>query len=126
MKEKFISILAFRKYVPPILGGLREKKEYTTPLTDIRTPKLRNDHDGVRGVYPRASKSLQDHILNINAVINRELGHHMKAQLLASKLLGKCSVFWSQLAAEIDSFKLHLVTITYGEGSGVAGKAECW
>ena len=70
--------------------------------------------------------SCKDHILNINAVINRDLGHHMKAQLLASKLLGKCGVFWSQLAAEIESFKLHLVTITYGEGSGVAGKAECW
>ena len=26
----------------------------------------------------------------------------------------------------MEAFKLHLVTTTYGEGEGAAGKAECW
>ena len=41
---------------------------------------------------------------------------------MASEFLGKCDVFWSQLAAEIEVFQLHLVTTSYGEGEGVAGK----
>ena len=46
----------------------------------------------------------------------------MEVRLLASELLGKCGVFWSQLLAEIEAFQLHLVTKTYGEGAGAAGK----
>ena len=77
----------------PILGGLGEGKELTTPLTAIHTPKIWNAHDGVRGVYPRASNCLQDQILNLNSGINRYLGRHMEARLLESELLGKCGVF---------------------------------
>ena len=42
---------------------------------------------------------------------------------MACEFLGKCGVFWSQLATEIEAFQLHLVTKTYGEGSGKSGKA---
>ena len=97
-KEQLIFILVFKTDVPPILLGLGEGKELTTPLTSIRTPELWNSHDGVRGVYPRAYKSLRDYKLKLNEIINRYLGCHMEARLLASELLGKCSVFWSQLA----------------------------
>ena len=87
--------------MPPILGGLGEGKEFKTHLTDIRTPKIWNAHDGVRGVHLRASKSLQDQRLKLNKVINRYLGRHTEAHLLTSELLGKCGVLWSQLSAEI-------------------------
>ena len=65
----------------------------TTPLIDIRTPMLWNSRDGVRGVYPRASKSLQYQILKLNAGINRDLGPQMEERMLASKFLVKCGVF---------------------------------
>ena len=96
-----IVISVFKIDMPPILGGLGEGKESTTPLTSIRTPELWNAKDGVRGVYLRVSKSLKDHRMKINASFNRYLGLHMEARLLANELLGKCSVFWSQLPAEI-------------------------
>ena len=85
----------FKTDVPPILGGLGEGKESIKTLTAIHTPNTWNAHDGVRGVYPRESKSLQDQRLNLNSGINRELGRHMEARLLASEFLGKCGVFWS-------------------------------
>ena len=44
---------------------------------------------------------------------------------MSSELLGKCGVFWSQLPPEIEAFKLHLVTMTYGEGEVAEGKAVC-
>ena len=47
----------------------------------------------------------------------------MEARLLESELLGKCGVFWYQLASEIDTLQLHLVPTTYGEGEGESGKA---
>ena len=76
-KDKSIVILTFKTDVTPILGGLWEGKDSATPLTDIHTPELWNAHDGVRGVYPRASNSLKDQILKLNAGLNRELGRHM-------------------------------------------------
>ena len=91
-KEQPILISFLKTYLPPILGGLGEGKESTTPPIAILTPELWNAHDGVRGVYPRASKYLQDKRLKLNTGINRELGRHMKAWLLASELLGKCGV----------------------------------
>ena len=53
-RDQYIFILEFKIDVHPILGGLGEEKESTTLLTAIRTPKLWNDHDEVRGVYPQA------------------------------------------------------------------------
>ena len=47
----------------------------------------------------------------------------MEMQLLDSKLLGKCGVFWYQLDAEIEAFKPQSVKMTYGEGAGESGKA---
>ena len=47
----------------------------------------------------------------------------MEAQLLVSELLEKCGVFWSQLATEIEAFKINLVTTTHGEGAVAKGKA---
>ena len=82
-----------------------------------------NAHDRLRGVHPKVSKYLQDKILKLNGGIHQELGRHMEARLLESELPGKFGVFWSQLAAEIEAFQLHLVIPTYGEGAGVLGKA---
>ena len=93
-KEQSIVISAFKTDLPHILGGLGNGKESKTPLTDIRTPELWNFRGGVRGVYPRASKSLHDQRLKLNAGINIELGLHMEAQLMKSELLGKCGVLW--------------------------------
>ena len=45
---------------------------------------------------------------------------------MASELVGKCGVFWSQLAAEIEAFQMHLVTTTYGDGAIAEIKAGCW
>ena len=73
----------------------------TTPFAAIPTPDLWNAHDWVRGLYPRVSKYLQDQRLDLNTGINRELVRHMALRILASELLGKYSVFWSQLAAKI-------------------------
>ena len=81
-KEKSIVISDFKTDVLPILGGLGEGKESTTPLIAICTHKIWNAHDRVRGVYPRAYKSLQYQRLNINFGINREMGCHMEARLL--------------------------------------------
>ena len=114
-KEKSILISSLKTDLPPILGGLAEGKESTTSLTSIRTTEIWNDHYVVRVVYPRAAKYLQNQRLNINAGINRNMGHHMEARLLGSEFLGKCGVSWSQLATEIVAFQLHLVTTTYGE-----------
>ena len=49
----------------------------------------------------------------------------MEARMLKSEFLGNCGVFWYQHAAEIEAFQMHLVKMTYGEGSGAAGKLEC-
>ena len=79
----------------------------------------------VRGVYLRASKYIQDQRLKLNVGINREMGRHMEARIMTSEMLEKCGVLWSQLAAEIEEFQLHLVMTTYGEGVGASGKSEC-
>ena len=125
-KDKSIVISASKTNVPPILGVLGEGKESSTTLTDNCTPELWNAYDGLREVYHRESKSLQDQILKLNTGIKIDLGSHMEVQLLASELLGKLGVLWSQLAAEIKVFWLNLVTTTYGEWVGATGKAECW
>ena len=70
-KEGSIVISAFKKDMPPILGGFGEGNESAISLTAICTSDLRNSYDGVMGVYPRASKSLNYHRLKLNAVINR-------------------------------------------------------
>ena len=71
-KEQSIVISSFRTDIPPILGGLGEGKEISTPLTEIRTPELWNVNNGVRGVYNRASKLLHDHRIKLQAGINWE------------------------------------------------------
>ena len=86
--------LNFKTDVPPILGALCEGKESKTPLTTIINPELWNYHDGVSGMYPRASKYLGDQRIKLQAGINRELGVYMEAKLLDIELLGKCGVFW--------------------------------
>ena len=50
----------------------------------------------------------------------------METRLLASELLVKYGVLWSQLAAEIEAFQIHLVTSIFGDGTMASGKAECW
>ena len=112
--------------MPPTSGGLSEGKESTTPLTAIRNPELWNTHDGVIGVYPWASKYLGDHQIKIQAGINGDIGTHMEATLLASKLLGKCGVFWSHLAEEIEKLQMHLVNATYREDATAEGRADLW
>ena len=112
--------------MPPTSGGLSEGKESTTPLTAIRNTELWNTHDGVIGVYPWASKYLGDHQIKIQAGINGDIGTHMEATLLASKLLGKCGVFWSHLAEEIEKLQMHLVNATYREDATAEGRADLW
>ena len=87
-----LSYLLFKTDTLPILGRLIKGKEYTTPTTAIITPELCNTHGGFKGVYLRASKSLQDQRLKFQNVIGRELGGHTEAHLLVSELLGKCGV----------------------------------
>ena len=65
----------------------------TKLITAIRTPKLWNSQDGVRGVYQQAYKYLQEQRFNLNSVINRELGRQTEERLLSSELLGKYGVF---------------------------------
>ena len=74
------------------MWGLGEGKESSTPLTAIRKTELWNAPDGVRGVYPRASKSPHKQRIKLQAVINQELQMHTEARLLASELLSKCGV----------------------------------
>ena len=71
-------------------------------------------HNGVRGVYPMASKYIHDQIIKLQAGINQEFQKHTETRLLANKILGKCGVFWGKMAAEVEAFYLNLVTITYG------------
>ena len=66
-KEQYIVISSFKMDIPPLLRGLREGKDRSTPLTVIRTPELWNAHDGVRYVYPRASTSLHDQRIKLQA-----------------------------------------------------------
>ena len=75
---------------------------------------MRNLHDGVSGVLTRVSKSIHDHIIKLQAGINCEFKIHMESRLLESELLGKCGVFWSQMAAKVEVFHLNLVITTYG------------
>ena len=56
-KEQSIVILVFKTYVSTILGGGGERKESTTTLTDIRTSKVWNFHDEVRGGILREHSS---------------------------------------------------------------------
>ena len=100
-KEQYIVISAFKKYVPPTMGGFGEGKESATPLKAIISTEWCNVNGGVRRVFLRASKYLQYHRIKLQSGINREFQIHMEAQLLASKLLGKCGVFWYQLYADI-------------------------
>ena len=114
-KYQSIVILAFKTDIPTILGRLGEGKEISTLLTAIQTPELWNAHDGVRGVYPRASKSLHNQRIKLHAWINREFQIHTEARLLSSELLSKCGFFWAQMADDVEAFYLHLVTTTYRE-----------
>ena len=70
-KDKSIFVSAFRTDIPPIMGGLVEVKEISTPLTAIRTPDLWNVQDGVSGIYPRASKLLHNQRIKLRAGFNR-------------------------------------------------------
>ena len=70
-KEKSIVISSFKSDIPPIMGVLGEGKEIFAPLTEIRIPYLWNTRDGVRGVYPRAPKSLHDQRIKLQARINQ-------------------------------------------------------
>ena len=85
--------MEFKKEMPPILGYLGEVKYISTPLIDTRTPKLRNAHSRVRGVFPRALKYLYGQRIKLQAGINRELHMHTEARILASEILGNCGVF---------------------------------
>ena len=64
-KEQPIFIYSLKTDILPILVRLSKGKESTTTLTATRTPELWNAHDGVRGVYPRAYKYLQDQCLKL-------------------------------------------------------------
>ena len=86
---------------PPILGGLSKGKYSTMLINEIRTPDIWTANDGVRVVYPRASKSLQYRQLKLQSIIYRYLVGHMEVWLLDSDMLGKCGVFWPQLSAYI-------------------------
>ena len=60
--------------------------------------------------------------------MNRELELYMEAGLLVSEFMGKCGVFWSQLAANIEVLQLHLVQKDlWGRGGGgrEVGMLEC-
>ena len=58
--------------------------------------------------------------------IGRELGRKMEARILASEIMGKCGLLWSQLVAEIEEFHLHIVTTIYGDAVSGSRKYECW
>ena len=79
----------------------------------IRTPYLWNAHDGVRGVYPRASKLLHGQRIKLHSGINQEFHMHTEARLMARELFSKCGVFWYQIIDEVKASNLHLVTNTY-------------
>ena len=58
-KEQSIVISYFKTDILPILGGFREVKDSTTPLTAIRTSELWSTNTGVRGVQPSSSIPLK-------------------------------------------------------------------
>ena len=64
-KEQSIVISAFNTDAPLILGGLVEVKESYNLITETCMPTIWSDHDGVRGVLPRLSKSLQYQIIKL-------------------------------------------------------------
>ena len=82
VKEQSIIISTFKTDVPTILGILGEGKESSTTLTEIWTPELWNTHDGVIGLYLRASTNPKNTRLKLKARINRELWIHMEVRLL--------------------------------------------
>ena len=88
-------------------------------------PDLWNAHDGVRGVFLGACKTLQYQIIQLQSCINRAFQIHMLARLLSSHFLGKCGVFCHQLDSFIEAFFLHPVTTAYGESAPSSGKSEC-
>ena len=114
-KDQFIIISAFEADINPIMGRMGEVKESSTPLTSVRMPYLWNYHDRFRIVYPRASESLHNKIIKLQAQINWEFQIHMESRLMVSKFLGKCGVFWSEMEVEVGDFRLRLVTTMYGE-----------
>ena len=50
----------------------------------------------------------------------------MEARLSARNLLGKCAIFWSQLAAEMEDFHLHILTTKYGDSASGSDSTKCW
>ena len=48
----------------------------------------------------------------------------MKEVFLASELLGKCGVFWSQLVAKKEDFNLNCVMKTYRDIATSAGNVK--
>ena len=65
--------------------GIREGKEIFIPLNVIRKPELWNAHDGVRGVYLRAS----------NIFTIRELSYRMG--LIGSFRYSQRKDFWPEM-----------------------------
>ena len=123
-KDQMIVISDFKTDVPPIMGGLEEGKDTSTTLAAIMMLEFWNAHEGVRRVFLRTYKYIQDHRIKLQYGINRELQMHMEAQVLVRNLLVKCGVFWYQLAVEIEAFYNNLVTTMYGESAPLSGKAE--
>ena len=113
--KQSIAISNFKTDIPPILGCLGKVKYISMPLMSIPTSQLWNAHGGVKRFFMRALKSLYDNRIKMQAGINCEFQMHMEAKLLDSDMLGKCGVFQSQMTAEMEDFRLCLVTNTYGE-----------
>ena len=45
---------------------------------------------------------------------------------MASELLGKWGMLWSNVSAGIEYFQMNFITTIYGDGAMAAVKAECW
>ena len=124
-KEQSIVISAFNTDAPLILGGLVEVKESYNLITETCMPTIWSDHDGVRGVLPRLSKSLQYQIIKLQAGFNIVVDVHMEVRLIASELLGNCGIFCLQPAVEIEDLHIHLVTKLSRDISTVSWRSQC-
>lgn len=57
--EQTLIIGAFRTEVPPVFGGPKSGWDTADPLSALRTPELWDAQDGINGLFPRVSTSLE-------------------------------------------------------------------
>ena len=96
------------------------------PLGALKTFKLWNLGDGVTGVRPQITNSLQDQKVKLDMALDTALEGRTKSLMVAKQMLMDSHNFWLSLSHFIDTFYRELITSAYSSSNTPGGEEECW